>query len=254
MFSCFNRRGRRAFRARSFAVLSGRGAPVVGLLACALAGFATLAWLRRRSPANEHRGRRDVIAGAQAKRGQALYWSGARHVTARRRSDTAPPLVGNDFMGDWSSQTLADLADKIKNTMPADDPGKLTPAPVGRHRHLHTAGRQVSRGGRAELRRGRGHAEAITFHRRRPRPDAERRRRGAGDVVPSVWQHERRDARHPVSLVEHHLRRADEKIPPEGGRDLDVRFDDRRPACGCVSGMDARRYCRGGWSSPHRCC
>ena len=29
-------------------------------------------------------------------------------------------------MGDWGSQTLADLADKIKNTMPADDPGKLT--------------------------------------------------------------------------------------------------------------------------------
>ena len=123
MFSCFNRRGRRAFRARSFAVLSGRGAPVVGLLACALAGSFSFA-----AYAQQPRTVRDgVYTDAQAKRGQALYAEKCAPCHgATLGGDTAPPLVGNDFMGDWSSQTLADLADKIKNTMPADDPGKLT--------------------------------------------------------------------------------------------------------------------------------
>src|SRR5580692_10690644 len=36
---------------------------------------------------------------------------------------SGPPLTGSDFRSRWPA---ADLRDKIKNTMPQDNPGKLT--------------------------------------------------------------------------------------------------------------------------------
>jgi mono/diheme cytochrome c family protein len=106
MFSCFNRRGRSA-----------------ALLACALAGSFSLA-----ADAQQPRTARDgVYTDAQAKRGQALYTDRcAQCHGATLGGDIAPPLVGNEFLGNWAGVPLADLVDKIKNTMPADDPGKLT--------------------------------------------------------------------------------------------------------------------------------
>ena len=123
MFSCFNRRGRRAERARSFTVLSACGAPATALLFCALAGSFSLA-----AYAQQPRTAKDgVYTDAQAKRGKTLYTDRcAQCHGATLGGDIAPPLVGDDFIGDWNTQTLADLVDKIKNTMPADDPGKLT--------------------------------------------------------------------------------------------------------------------------------
>jgi hypothetical protein len=38
----------------------------------------------------------------------------------------APALAGSMFLGAWGGHSLWDLASKIRNTMPADDPGKLT--------------------------------------------------------------------------------------------------------------------------------
>jgi mono/diheme cytochrome c family protein len=40
--------------------------------------------------------------------------------------DIAPPLVGQDFLTVWQKPPLADLFDKILNTMPADALGSLT--------------------------------------------------------------------------------------------------------------------------------
>jgi mono/diheme cytochrome c family protein len=39
----------------------------------------------------------------------------------------APGLVGPDFLGSWTTQTLGDLFDRTKKTMPADAPGNLSP-------------------------------------------------------------------------------------------------------------------------------
>ena len=39
-----------------------------------------------------------------------------------------PPLSGSIFMATWGAQPLWELASKIRNTMPANDPGKLTPS------------------------------------------------------------------------------------------------------------------------------
>ena len=123
MFSCFNRRGRRAERARSSTVLSVCGAPATALLFCALAGSFSLA-VYAQQPRTAKDG---VYTDAQARRGQTLYTARcAQCHGATLGGDIAPPQVGDDFIGDWNTQTLADLVDKIKNTMPADDPGKLT--------------------------------------------------------------------------------------------------------------------------------
>jgi len=37
-----------------------------------------------------------------------------------------PPLSGDVFMGTWNKRPLSDLFDKIRRTMPRDNPGKIT--------------------------------------------------------------------------------------------------------------------------------
>lgn len=69
-----------------------------------------------------------VFTEAQAARGQTLYVKQC----ASCHGDTlqgaqAPPLMGDGFVGTWQTQPLSELAGKIRNTMPADTPGQLTP-------------------------------------------------------------------------------------------------------------------------------
>ena len=69
-----------------------------------------------------------VYTDAQAARGQALYVKQC----ASCHGDTlkgaqAPPLVGDAFVAAWQTMPLGDLVSKVRNTMPADAPGQLTP-------------------------------------------------------------------------------------------------------------------------------
>jgi mono/diheme cytochrome c family protein len=69
-----------------------------------------------------------VYTEAQAARGHALY----RDKCAKCHGDAlegklAPPLTGSAFLAIWGAQPLSELADKIRNTMPADDQGKVKP-------------------------------------------------------------------------------------------------------------------------------
>ena len=68
-----------------------------------------------------------VYSDEQARRGQAVYKERctACHGAALE-GGVAPPLAGADFIRMWGSQPLSDLVNKIRNTMPANDPGKLT--------------------------------------------------------------------------------------------------------------------------------
>src|SRR5213593_2656226 len=71
--------------------------------------------------------RQGVYSDAQATRGQGIY----KERCSPCHGDSlggglAPPLTGDDFMRNWGTQPLADLANKIRNTMPADKPGTLT--------------------------------------------------------------------------------------------------------------------------------
>jgi mono/diheme cytochrome c family protein len=70
-----------------------------------------------------------VYTAAQAKRGEALYMMRcvACHGPALA-GDLGPPLSGDVFVNNW--QSLADLTDKISNTMPYDEPRTLTKAQV----------------------------------------------------------------------------------------------------------------------------
>lgn len=68
-----------------------------------------------------------VYSAAQAKRGEAV--SVANCVICHGEEllgNEAPGLVGPDFLGHWTTQTVGDLFDRVKKTMPEDHPGKLS--------------------------------------------------------------------------------------------------------------------------------
>jgi mono/diheme cytochrome c family protein len=70
-----------------------------------------------------------VYTDAQAGRGRTLYQEKCAtcHGNALE-GKLAPALAGSAFLAVWGAQPLSELADKIRNTMPANDPGKLTPS------------------------------------------------------------------------------------------------------------------------------
>ena len=93
------------------------------LVLCSLAGFLTIA-VEAQQPQTVAQG---VYTDAQAGRGQAVY--SARCSTchgATLAGRTGPALAGDDFNGIWSRQSVSELVQKIFNTMPKDDTGKLS--------------------------------------------------------------------------------------------------------------------------------
>ena len=72
-----------------------------------------------------------VYTDAQADLGRQLYQKQCAECHGNALAGgIAPPLAGNSFLTAWRSQTLWQVATKIHNTMPQDDPGKLTPPQV----------------------------------------------------------------------------------------------------------------------------
>jgi mono/diheme cytochrome c family protein len=70
-----------------------------------------------------------VYSAAQAGRGQAAFKEKCALCHGDNLQGTVgPPLSGDVFMGAWAGRSLADLVDKIQNTMPADKPGTTTRA------------------------------------------------------------------------------------------------------------------------------
>lgn len=70
-----------------------------------------------------------VYTVGQAKLGQASYGKecAACHGSRLDGGPVAPALSGDEFMSDWTGQTVGDLFDRIHATMPADHPGALSP-------------------------------------------------------------------------------------------------------------------------------
>jgi mono/diheme cytochrome c family protein len=70
-----------------------------------------------------------VYTDAQAARGQAVYDKQCASCHGQGlKGLQAPPLVGDGFAATWQGQPLLELANKIRNTMPADEPGSVTAA------------------------------------------------------------------------------------------------------------------------------
>ena len=69
-----------------------------------------------------------VYTSEQAGRGAQLYAQqcASCHGTALTGGESAPPLAGGEFLSNWNGLTVGDLFDRIRISMPADRPGKLT--------------------------------------------------------------------------------------------------------------------------------
>ena len=64
---------------------------------------------------------------AQVKRGADTYamQCATCHDAQLAGSGTAPALAGTDFAANWKDETVASLFERIRATMPADNPGSL---------------------------------------------------------------------------------------------------------------------------------
>lgn len=69
-----------------------------------------------------------LFSAEQAATGKALYDSkcASCHGAEMGGMEMASALAGAGFMGNWSGQSVGDLATRIKLTMPANDPGILS--------------------------------------------------------------------------------------------------------------------------------
>jgi len=68
-----------------------------------------------------------VYTSEQAKRGATLYANDCAscHGSALNGGESAPPLAGGEFFANWNGLTVGDLFERIRVSMPADNPGKL---------------------------------------------------------------------------------------------------------------------------------
>ena len=68
-----------------------------------------------------------VYTAAQANHGKQLFDDNCAkcHGSTLDGADEIPALKGSHFMADWEQQSLNDLMDRARNTMPLDNPGVL---------------------------------------------------------------------------------------------------------------------------------
>ena len=69
-----------------------------------------------------------VYTAEQAERGHSVYHSQCEvcHGESLTGGDEVPPLAGPQFLSSWNGLTVGDLFERIRKSMPANDPGKLT--------------------------------------------------------------------------------------------------------------------------------
>ena len=68
-----------------------------------------------------------VYTEEQAKRGEPLYRQkcASCHGDKLTGGESAPPLAGGQFLSNWNGLTLDVLFERIRLTMPSDDPAKV---------------------------------------------------------------------------------------------------------------------------------
>jgi len=69
-----------------------------------------------------------VYSEEQSKRGQGLYAKecASCHGPTMDGGESAPPLTGDAFLANWNGLTVGDLYDRIRVSMPQDNPGRLS--------------------------------------------------------------------------------------------------------------------------------
>src|SRR5262245_58728737 len=69
-----------------------------------------------------------VYTNEQAGRGDMIYREacGSCHGATLLGGEMAPALVGSDFLSEWSGLTVGDLVERVRVSMPQNDPGSLS--------------------------------------------------------------------------------------------------------------------------------
>ena len=69
-----------------------------------------------------------VYTEEQSKRGATLYTKecASCHGAQLTGGESAPALNGDGLMSNWSGQTAGDLFERLRQSMPQDDPGRLS--------------------------------------------------------------------------------------------------------------------------------
>lgn len=69
-----------------------------------------------------------IYTDDQAQRGAGVYAQrcGACHGAALNGTGEAPPLIGGEFVSHWDTMTVGDLFDRVRTTMPQNDPQSLS--------------------------------------------------------------------------------------------------------------------------------
>src|SRR5713101_3932311 len=97
-----------------------------------LAMLSVTSMIRAQVPSSAASAPRSVLDGvyteAQAKRGEPLYAQqcASCHGPTLDGMDMAPGLTGSGFISNWNGLTVGDLFERIRLTMPQDDPGRLS--------------------------------------------------------------------------------------------------------------------------------
>jgi S-disulfanyl-L-cysteine oxidoreductase SoxD len=69
-----------------------------------------------------------VYTDEQATRGQAIYRKecASCHGPELTGGESAPPLTGSAFLANWNGLTVGDLFERMRVSMPQDDPGRVS--------------------------------------------------------------------------------------------------------------------------------
>ena len=99
---------------------------ILGLIAIALLAIVAVATSSAQSPRSVWDG---VYTVEQAKRGATFYGQECSqcHGSDMSGSDEVPPLSGDRFMSNWNTLSVGDLLERIRISMPAGDPSRLSP-------------------------------------------------------------------------------------------------------------------------------
>lgn len=70
-----------------------------------------------------------IYSGPQSRSGAGLYAKDCAscHGEKLEGREQAPPLAGAEFTMNWAGSTVGDLFEKMQTSMPADQPGRLSP-------------------------------------------------------------------------------------------------------------------------------
>lgn len=101
---------------------------LLGITLLAFAGGGHAAGFGAQQAGEMSSTRDGVYSEEQAERGFIVFEEscGDCHGYELEGGEEAPPLIGGAFLANWNNLTLRDLSDRIRTTMPPDDPRSVS--------------------------------------------------------------------------------------------------------------------------------